>query len=94
MTYSFIINSTKHLNNGGLYQRIILDEALVFHTAEVLFTFTAILAGVSDLLVGDLNKIQNINRSTYFKTKRHSLINYAETTQTLVISYRCTKIAP
>lgn len=88
--HSYIINSTEHLRNGGSYQRLIVDEALMLHAGEILYA--AALSGVAEvLLIGDIKQIPYINRIEAFEVKYYDITKIATLSHTLNLSYRCTR---
>ncbi|KAG8241645.1 hypothetical protein J6590_082332 [Homalodisca vitripennis] len=88
--HSFLLNSTNNMKNGGTYSRLIIDEALMIHAGETLFS--TIQAGVTEtLLFGDVNQIPEINRTEDFEVKHYDIMEVAEINQVLNHSYRCTR---
>lgn len=88
--HSFLINSTRHIQQGNQYNRLIIDEALMIHAGEILFA--AALSGAKEvLLIGDTNQIPYINRTTAFEVKFHKISEIATIIKVLTTSYRCTR---
>ncbi|KAG8281411.1 hypothetical protein J6590_059707 [Homalodisca vitripennis] len=87
--HSFLINSTNHLKNGGTYNRLIVDEALMVHAGEILYA-VELSQAKEVMMVGDMNQIPYINRVTGHSTQFHDITKITEISQYLSHSYRCT----
>ncbi|KAG8280865.1 hypothetical protein J6590_071358 [Homalodisca vitripennis] len=86
--HSFLINKSKYMESGGTYKRVIFDEALMMHAGEILYA-CALANAQEALLIGDINQIPYINRTTHDLTY-YDITKLTTVDKILHHSYRCT----
>ncbi|KAG8303223.1 hypothetical protein J6590_016197 [Homalodisca vitripennis] len=86
--HSFLINKTKYMESGGTYKRVIFDEALMMHAGEILYA-CALANAQEAFLIGDINQIPYINRTTHDLTY-YDIMKLTTVDKILHHSYRCT----
>ncbi|KAG8312391.1 hypothetical protein J6590_024897 [Homalodisca vitripennis] len=86
--HSFLINKTKYMESGGTYKRVIFDEALMMQAGEILYA-CALANAQEALLIGDINQIPYINRTTHDLTY-YDIMKLTTVDKILNHSYRCT----
>lgn len=84
-SHSFLLN-----HDGEKFERVIVDEALMFHTGELMLV--TLRSGCKEMIIiGDEKQIPYINRNPTCHVRYESPLNFVPATKILNTSYRCTR---